>query len=162
MENKTLSQAAKFTAVGIINTLIDFTVLNILLAVGFTASFILFGQEFIVANIISVSVAVINSFVLNRFWAFGSTKEKTNIWNEIWKFLIITFIGMFVIHQIIFNVLYSSTPWLMDFFYSIIRVIRLDSVFSFEFVRINSAKVIATIASLVWNFVGYKFFVFKK
>jgi len=157
-----VSQVAKFGVVGILNTVIDIVVLNVLLWAGLTSAFVLFGQNFLIANIISVSVAVVNSFILNRFWAFGSAREKTNIFYEISKFLIITFIGMFVIHQVIFNGIYYNFSWLTNFFYSIVSFLRLDAILSFEFVRINSAKVVAILGSLIWNFIGYKFFVFKK
>ena len=162
MENKTVSQAAKFGVVGILNTVVDIVILNVLLWLGLTSSFIILGQNFLIANIISVSIAVVNSFVLNRFWAFGSAKEKTDILGEIWKFLVVTVIGMFVVHQLIFNGIYYNLPALTDFFYSIVSFLRLDVVFSSEFVKINSAKMVAIVGSLIWNFIGYKFFVFKK
>ena len=162
MENKTVSQATRFTIVGILNTLVDLVILNILLFLGFRYAFVFLGQQFIIANIISVIVAMANSFILNRFWAFGSVKEKTNIFYELSKFLVVTVIGMLVINQLVFSGIYYNMSWLTDFFYSIVTFVRLNAVFSLDFVKINSAKVIAIAVSLVWNFIGYKFFVFKK
>ena len=162
MENKTASQAARFTAIGILNTLVDLAILNVLLFAGFNFAFTVIGQQFLVANIISVTVAMANSFILNRYWAFGTNKEKSNLLYEISKFLVVTVIGMFVIHQLVFSGIYYNMTWLTDFFYSIVAFLHLDGLLSAAFVKVNSAKIIAIAVSLVWNFVGYKFFVFKK
>ncbi|MDD4931057.1 MAG: GtrA family protein [Candidatus Colwellbacteria bacterium] len=162
MKEKVYSQAAKFGIVGILNTLIDMLVLNLLIWAGFTTVFTVLGQKFLVANIISVSIAIVNSFILNRFWAFGTAKEKSDLLYEISKFLVVTVIGMFIIHQLIFNGIYYQFTGLTDFVYSIVSALHLDTIFSEGFVKTNFAKIIAIFGSLVWNFIGYKFFVFKK
>lgn len=159
-EQKTAKQAGKFVIVGVLNTLIDFGVLNILVFLGFTAAFAFLGQEFLIANIISVAVAMINSFVLNKQWTFRS--EEGRIYLEILKFLTVTIIGMFVIHQLIFSFFYYRFHGITDLAVWIIHFLRLNSIFSDTFVVLNFAKVIAIVGSFIWNFLGYKFFVFKK
>ncbi|KKQ22164.1 hypothetical protein A2999_00795 [Candidatus Wolfebacteria bacterium RIFCSPLOWO2_01_FULL_38_11] len=159
ISGETTKQAGKFAAVGVINTAVDFIVLNILIYFGFTLAFVVLGQEFLVANVISVAVAMVNSFILNKQWTFKA--ETANIYLEIVKFIVVTVIGMFVVHQIIFNVLYYNLPAISSAVISIVNILRLNSIFSNEFVRLNFAKSIAIVASLIWNFVGYKFIVFK-
>ncbi|MEK9154942.1 MAG: GtrA family protein [Patescibacteria group bacterium] len=157
---ETGKQAGKFAIVGVINTVIDVAILNILVFVGLTATLVIFGQKFLIANIISVAIAMVNSYILNKKWTFQSSGG--NIYGEIAKFLGITIIGMFVVHQIIFNVLYFNLQFIGAFVISIVHLVRLDAIFSDNFVVLNFAKVIAIIGSLIWNFVGYKFIVFKK
>lgn len=159
-EQKTVKQAGKFVIVGVFNTVIDFGVLNILVFLGFTAAFTLLGQEFLVANIISVAMAMINSFILNKQWTFRS--EGENIYIEVIKFLTVTVIGMFVIHQLIFSFFYYRFYGATDLAISLVHLLRLNTVFSDKFVVLNFAKGIAIIGSFVWNFLGYKFFVFKE
>lgn len=156
----TAKQAGKFAIVGILNTAVDFAVLNILFFLGLTASFAVFNQKFLTANVISVAVAMINSFILNKQWTFGSTERA--IYAEIFKFLIITVIGMFVIHQLIFNFLYYRFNTLTDAAVAIFHFFKLNGIFSEQFVSLNFAKVIAVVGSFIWNFLGYKFVVFKK
>lgn len=154
-------QVGKFAVVGAINTLIDVIILNALVFLGFTAAIIILGQKFLTANIISVSAAMINSFMMNKQWTFKST-GKGNIYLEIIKFFIITIIGMFVVHQLIFNVLYFNLPFISSIMVSMIHYLKLSGVFSDEFVILNFSKIIAIFGSLVWNFIGYKFIVFNK
>lgn len=164
MENiikvETTKQVGKFAIVGVINTLVDVVILNILVYLGFTAVFIIFQQEFLIANVISVAVAIINSFILNKFWTFQANGES--LYLQIIKFLVITIIGMFVFHQLIFNGIYYGLPWISEFAVSIVHFLRLNSIFSDQFIALNFSKAIAIAASLIWNFIGYKFIVFKR
>ncbi len=160
------AQVGKFAVVGVINTLIDYVILNLLVFFGFTTALMVLGQEFLVANIISVFIAMINSFVLNKQWTFRG--ESGNVYLQILKFFVVTVIGMFVIHQVIFNLFYVNGgitglfSFVSLFVVAIVHTLRLDVIFSDQFIILNFAKSIAIIASLVWNFIGYKFVVFKK
>jgi putative flippase GtrA len=157
---QTTKQAGKFTVVGFINTFIDFAVLNLLVFLGFTAVFMVFNQKFLIANVVSVAMAMINSFILNKQWVFRS--EGGSVYLEIVKFLIITIFGMFVVHQLIFNFFYYQFHTITDFIAAIINFIGFGAFFSYQFILLNFSKVIAVIGSLTWNFIGYKFFVFKE
>ncbi|MEK7634418.1 MAG: GtrA family protein [Patescibacteria group bacterium] len=152
-------QVGKFAVVGVINTLVDVIILNSLVFLGFTAILTIFGQKFLIANIISVAIAMINSFILNKQWTFKT--EGGNIYKQIFQFLAITIIGMFVIHQIIFNTLYYELPSISNLIILIIHFLKLNNIFSDSFIMLNFAKIIAIIGSLIWNFIGYKFIVFK-
>lgn len=159
-QNKTGIQVGKFAIVGILNTLIDVSILNLLVYFSFVATLIVFGQKFLIANIISVAIAMINSFILNKQWTFKA--EEGNIYKQIFQFLAITIVGMFVIHQIIFNALYYGLPQISNLIISIVHFLKLSGYFSDSFIALNFAKIIAIIGSLIWNFIGYKFIVFKK
>ena len=152
-------QVGKFAIVGIINTLIDVIILNSLVFLGFTAVLMISEQKFLIANIISVAIAMVNSFILNKQWTFKA--EKGNIYKQIFQFLIITIIGIFVIHQIHLNRLYDGLPSISNLIVSIIHFLKLGNIFSDSFITLNFAKIIAIIGSLIWNFIGYKLVVFK-
>jgi putative flippase GtrA len=62
----------KFLVVGINNTAIDFLILNILMIIFKTYQ----QWPIIIFNIVSFSIAVINSYLLNRFWTFNQTEDK--------------------------------------------------------------------------------------
>lgn len=156
---QTKEQAAKFIVVGVINTFIDYLILNILIYVGFTAFLMFSGQKFLIANIISVAVAMVNSFILNRQWAFSA--EKGNIYGQLIKFIVVTVIGMFVVHQIVFNLFYYQLGYIFDFIVRIAHYFNLTFL-SKDLIILNFSKALAILVSMVWNFTGYKFLVFKK
>ncbi len=85
-------QVGKFAVVGVINTVIDVAILNFLvLIIGFRAQIQILGIYFLVANFISVTIAMINSYFMNKYWTFQS-KEKKNAVEEALKFFFITII----------------------------------------------------------------------
>ncbi len=132
------AQFAKFAAVGFLNTAIDFGVLNILsLATGVTKGFILGG-----VNVPGFTLAVVNSYFWNKYWVF---KGRESVASELPKFLAVTFIGLLINSGLIVLITTYVTP-LLGFQAS---------------VWLNLAKVFATTVSLMWNFAGYKFLVFK-
>ncbi len=155
---KIIEQAAKFGIVGALNTVIDFLTLNILVYSSFVFVLTIFGQKFLIANVISVFIAMINSFIFNKFWVFRG--GEGGLYFQIAKFLIITIVGMFIVHQIIFNFLYYNLNFLFDGFFEAARYFGL-AFLSRNFIALNLSKITAVAGSLVWNFIGYKFLVFK-
>lgn len=133
-------QIAKFSATGSLNTFIDFGILNILIIISnIKAGFILS-----LFSGISFMAATINSYFWNKYWTFGSTK-KAEI-KELGDFLVVSIIGL-LINMAVFS----------------ITVNFISPISNFTPERwANGSKLIATIFSLIWNFVGYKFVVFKK
>ncbi len=144
-------QVLAFGIVGAINTAVDFIILNILR--------IVFGMPHIPANIISTTTAMLLSFFANKRVVFGSdTKSHTR---EIVLFFLFTIFGLYIIQNGIILVLVEASDWPGDMLVSILKVIRLDGIFSRDFALTNTAKLIATIASMTWNYFTYKKYVFK-
>jgi len=134
-------QAGKFATVGISNTLIDWGALNLqILLTGITA-----GLFYPVFKGVSFLIAIINSFLWNKFWTFKKIKvEKTG--TEFLQFLIISAIGLVI------NVGIASLA---------VNLIGPQAGISPK-IWATVGALIATMFSMVWNFLGYKFIVFKK
>ena len=130
---KSSAKPLRFILVGIANTAIDFFVLF-----GLTA----LGVELILANMISTSVALTFSFFFNRSFTFRSSGRKTT---QILGFLAVTLVGLWVLQ-----------PLILVFF-----VPLLTPVFDRELSIIGS-KMLATVVSMVWNYLLYDSLVFKK
>lgn len=132
-------QIAKFAAVGVLNTAIDFGILNILsLITGITEGFKLGG-----VNVPGVAVAVLNSYLWNKHWVFPDG-SRTPVASDLPKFVGVSVVGLLI------------NSGMVAFF-------TLSTPFGFEKeVWLNIVKIGATALSLVWNFLGYKFFVFRK
>ena len=132
-----LWQFAKFAQVGVLNTAIDFGILNLLIFVtGITS-----GLSIIPLNAISFSIAIINSFFWNEKWVFETKKEANFI-----TFVVVTLIGLAINSGIVYAITTFVPPTFVDS----------------QKLWVNLAKVLATGISLIWNFTGYRLIVFKK
>jgi len=137
-----IAQIMKYALVGSLNTGIDFAVLNLLLWMTGIYS----GKWIILLNAIAFSVAVINSYFWNKFWTFKDKGTDGSKVKEFSQFVSITLIGM---------ILNTAVVYFMTTFTSPIMELSPE-------LWANLAKVFATGISLVWNFLGYKFIIFKK
>lgn len=149
--NKTrVKRWSRFALVGAFNTGLDFAILNALV----------FGFSLpkIGANIISSSIAMVASYVLNHRFVFRSDKAHST--RLFVTFIVITAVGLYILQNLVLyffshvftapaHLLYEFADWLMP------------GVFTKEFAELNFAKALATVASLLWNYVLYSRFVFK-
>ena len=135
-------QLAKFILVGILNTMMDLGVLNILvLATGVTMGFMVPAFKGI-----SFVVAVTNSYFWNKFWTFknSETQSVKPAGKEFLQFFVVSTIGLGI------NVGTASA----------LLALGPQGSVSQE-LWINIAGIAATVFTLIWNFLGYKLIVFK-
>lgn len=144
-----IKRIAKFGAVGVINTLIDFVVLDIL--------HLKFGMELILANVISTSVAMIFSFFANRHLVFKHHTEKVG--RQMVMFWFVTAFGLYVLQSGIIWFLGHPAHGVLD---ASVRVVHSAGfrTLSAAFITTNVVKLIADLITLVWNYIGYREFVF--
>ncbi len=122
----------RFAFIGGINTALDFGILFLLTAL---------GLDKLVANFFSTSVAFVFSFFANRTFTFKSTGSAKK---QFLPFLAVTLTGLWVLQPL---VILAITQLLHS----------LDQALA-----LFIAKLIATIVSLIWNYILYSRFVFKK
>lgn len=139
-----IRQFSKFVVVGLINTGIDFAILNALtILTGITQ-----GVSMLLLNTISFTAATTNSYFLNKHWTFRDTgKEEEE--KKFFQFIAVSLIGAIINGGIVFAVTTYTKP-------------AFGALGLGDQLWVNIAKVLATGISLVWNFLGYKFIVFKK
>ncbi len=137
----TLFQLAKFVLVGALNTFIDLGILILLLTVfGISA-----GLLYSISKALSFSCSVVSSYIWNKFWTFEKKETGVN-GKEFRKFFLIAGIGFFL------NVSIASF---------VVNVVGSRFGLSAEIWAMAGAF-IAIICVFMWNFLGYKFLVFKK
>jgi putative flippase GtrA len=136
-----LFEFTKFSLVGVLNSGVDFGVLNSLILVTSLAS----GNAFLAFKSISVTLGVINSYVWNKFWTFGASKSP-DARRELTAFLVVT------VAAVTFNVLGADL---------IVNVIGAPRGFSPN-AWANIGAISGAGLTLFTNFFGYKFFVFRK
>ncbi len=199
-------QLLRFAAIGSLNTALNFIILNAL-----TKHFHIEGGTMGLGLIsaISFAIAIFQSYVWNRAWAFGESSGVTVLQNAI-RLMMVGALGAFSILAIFFGAAKEATSiyyFLLLGFFIVVEII-LWQAFRLQFGRQegattqfatfllisliglgintiilvlstkvitpglevyvnpdiikNVAAVMATAVSLIWNFVGYKIFVFKR
>jgi putative flippase GtrA len=149
--HEAIAQVGKFGIVGILNTVLDFVIFNIL-------SSKRVGMGKIPANICSTTVAMIFSFFANRtavFEAGSGDPAKQAV-----LFFVVTGFGLYVLQSGVLYLLLRQWKWPAKLTTAFLKVTHLNKRFSTDFVLKNGAKVVATLVSLTWNFFMYKYVVF--
>ncbi len=126
----------RFTIVGSINTVIDFSILFTL------TMFLNIPKE--LANFISTFISFLFSFFANKKYTFKSTSK--NLKRQFLLFTIVTLFGLWVIQTIIIT---AITPVFTNLGINKPAALLIS-------------KLIATAASLIWNYTLYSRAVFKK
>ena len=125
----------RFTIVGGVNTALDFSILFILT--------MLFNVPKELANFISTFVAFLFSFFANKKYTFKSTSK--NLKKQFLLFTIVTLFGLWVLQTIIIT---AITPMFTNLGVNKPAALLIS-------------KLIATVASLIWNYTLYSRVVFK-
>lgn len=131
---------AKFSIIGGFSTLISISMLN--------ALFVLTGVTS--GDLYSAFVAgtfffgLVSGFFLNKHWAFKTRTNKIHV--EFGKFALVAIGGLFI------NVLAAS------FVVNVISIPSWASATGWA----NTGAVVAVFVAMMWNFYGYKHFVFKE
>ncbi len=149
-----VAQVGRFGLVGIINTLIDFIILNMVSrATGWSDE---------IANIPAVMVAMTFSFFANRHFVFKAG-EKKDIGRQALEFFPITAFGLIVIQGFVIYFFENIWRYPVELGLSLANWLNIIGTAGIDaqFVETNGVKLVATAASLVWNYVMYKKVVFK-
>lgn len=128
-------QLLRFGIVGGANTALDFGLLFVFKFIGIPVE---------IANIMSTGLAFIFSFFANKKYTFKTT--DTNVVREIVLFVIVTLTGLWGLQTLIIALTHNPLTQLMG---------NTD-------VALLVAKLLATVASLTWNYLFYSKLVFKK
>ncbi len=134
-------QLSKFGLIGVSNTVIDLGIYNLFIFMSDVSS----GYLIAVFKSFSVLIAIVNSYVWNKFWSFEK-KDVANMGEEFTQFLLVSLTGLLL------NV--GITAF-------VVNLIGAPADIS-DKTWANIGGLTASILVLTWNFVGYKFFVFKK
>ncbi len=134
-------QFAKFLLIGALATIFDLGTLSLFIGIAGVTS----GIFYSVFKGTSFIISTIAKYFADKFWAFEK-KETTEIGKEFGQFFLVTIIGLainvgvasFVVNQIGPQLGMSAKSWA------------------------NIGGIIAVLPTFLWNFIGYKFIVFKK
>lgn len=143
-------QVGRFAAAGVINTLLDyaiFVVVSWLFALPLSSSWI--------AKAISGAIAMINSFALNQRWVFRSGAAT---WRHGARFLAVTLVGTFGVQ--LGGMHLFAALWPMPGRLAVGLAAWLGLSLPEPLVVRTVAFGLATAASMTWNFLAYRRWVF--
>jgi putative flippase GtrA len=126
----------KFSVVGVIGAIVDFGLMNLLVA--------LFGAPLVIAGTISFIAAILSNFMWNRYWTYPDSRSKPPI-RQLLEFMIVSVIGM----AIRIPILALLEPVLNNFFSLLAYEIPSSSI---KLISYNVTLAIAVIIVLFWNF----------
>ena len=145
-------QFGKFFVTGVMNVLVDFGTLaietaifrnyfhikstDVMLTIGAAITF------YSLYKAISFTVSNINSYFWNKYWTFDKRGDNDSEFVQFFTVSIVGFIVNVVVASLVFNSFSSSTTLTAD-----------------QWSLVGAAA--GSIAGLMWNFLGYKFIVFK-
>ncbi len=132
MDNKEAKRFAKFSVVGITNTIIDLALFNVLLWLGF---------NIYAATSMAFVVAVTNSYFFNRHWTFSDRKSK-NATKQYFQFISVAAVGLALNNFIV---------WLCLHLFHITN----------PFIKANLIRIAAIGVIVFWNYGASRFLVFK-
>ncbi len=129
-------ESAKFFLVGAFATVIDLKLYEL---------FLWFFPFSILAKSISFIFSTILKYWGNKYWTFGK-HEKENMKKEITQFFAITLVGLAID---------------VSAFYYATKIVGTQFGLPAP-IWIKLSVILAALATALWNFLGYKFLVFKK
>lgn len=142
---------ARFAAVGVFNTLFDLAILNTLVFLGHI--------PYVAANLISASVSMTTSYFLNHHIVFRHDEKHS--FKKFAHFFAVTGIGILGIQSLmIYSVTHILAPHEASLTHSL-RQLGFRHITG-RVLALNTAKLIAVLAAMIWNFVIYHFVIFKK
>ena len=141
-------------AVGVVNTSVDYV-----LFVGLTKVLRLPLDWVWVAKLISGTVAISISFYLNRRWVFRVTGARTS---QAARFVATTVLGVYAIQTPLTQLFTNSVPGLGKALYDVLKDAGLSGSVLTELLAIKTvAFALATCVSMTFNFLLYRFWVFR-
>lgn len=133
----------KFGIVGLIGSVIDFGVFNLLT--------IAFNVTSIASSTVSFALAVINNFILNRFWTYPETRQSS-IYKPLVQFAIVSCLGLAIRIPLF--------AWLEKMLIPLAAK-TIPNVLTPTIVGHNIALALVIGVVMLWNFFANRFWTFK-
>ena len=149
---KPLWQAGLFALVGVANTVLDFSIYNVL-----TSHWL--GWQRIPANVVSTTVAMTFSFVVNLLWVFSP--QRSLVPRRAFRFIWVTCCALYGVQNLVIGLASSIGSVPVDQLATDCqRVLSLGAGHE-DLIARNLVKGLATVASMTWNYCWYRFYVFR-
>ena len=133
--NPLLANATRFAAVGLLGTLIDFTL--------FSVASMLLHLPALIANTISYSAGIVNNYYFHRTWTFAQREQKSSARLFV-KFLLVSITALALNNLIVLTLVPLLTAHLSD-----------------PALATGLAKMCAIVIGVGWNFIANHAWTFR-
>lgn len=148
MKSESIYQAVKFATVGILNTLVDYVIFYVALSV--------LNVDKSLSQVIATACAMCVSYIANKNWTFAKKGKTTK--TQIAKFIITNLISM--CFTIVFMNFFHDVLAIHEWANNILEIVNIPYRLEGD-IGVMFCKIAASMLSLVINFLGNKFWVFK-
>lgn len=132
--NKPIERLMRFAVVGVLGTLVDFVV--------FALTFQVLGVPMVLANVFSYSCGILNNYILHQRWTYAD-RPRNAVSLQAAQFILVSLSALLLNTALIF--------WLSPLVAQLIA----------ETYANLTAKVVATVLVVGWNFVANNFWTFR-
>lgn len=143
------NRITRFTIVGAVNTAVSFGILNLV--------FYKLHQGKIVSSIIATTCALAVSFLLNRNYVFADKSKRAH--KQLLPFIAITISGSLLVLNAVYVLSLRLLSGHEALFIDAAKTLSGVDL-SPSFIDINLSTLIGAAAALLWNYNGYRMFVF--
>ena len=144
-KGKQKKRFAKFLIVGVISTIVDFGFMNL-----FT---LVFDIPLIIAQGLSFTIAVAESYLLNRFWIYPDSRNKS-VYKQLLLFVLINLVGVGIRTLLI--------PWMDALFLKWLTGVEIGVLMHYkEIFSQNMALALVVGIVLLWNFFANRYLTFS-
>lgn len=112
------------------------------------------------ANVVSTSLTSSLSYWINKHWVFGRERSDGSDRRMLLRFFIVTLSGLFILQNLIIFAI-THEAWVVGDWLSGVLAESELGYYPSSAITLAVAKLVALLASSIWNFVGYKMFVFR-
>ncbi len=150
-KRKELDRFLKFSIVGVIGTVIDFGLFNVLHNI--------IGVDTILANLMSTSAAVVNNYTWSRYWVYPETRDRQG-GKKFLRFVVVSVIAV----ALNTSILRGADLWLFGphgLFSGLVACAAAAVGMAHPVFSSNMAKVVATGIVLFWNFFANRMWTFN-
>jgi len=135
----------KFLAVGIISSIVDFGLMNL-----FTLAF---NLSLVLSQAISFTVAVLNSFLWNRYWTYPDSRSRSAI-QQLVQFIVVNVAGIGIRTPLI--------SWLDKILFKLLDNFSFSPLpLSNMVISQNTALAISILIVMMWNFFINRFWTYS-
>jgi putative flippase GtrA len=141
----------KFCGVGAVGTLIDFGFFNLFHNV--------IGLHQVLSNTMSISLAIVNNYLLSRFWVYPETRRRQG-GRKFMQFVVVSLMAW----ALNTGILWGTDRWVFGeagLLASLVAPLASTVGTPHEVLSSNMAKVIATGIVLFWNFFANRLWTFR-
>lgn len=103
-EFKFIEKFIKFSLVGLVNTIIDFSIFF-----GLTRLLVFFEPHYLLANLLAFTIANMFSFIANKHWTFGN--QSKSYLAQYYKFLSVSLLALAAVQLTLYLLISSFGVW---------------------------------------------------